>query len=126
MAASRLGGNILKFVYHSSSYNKNLGQLFFFRGFASTLFVKGISFSTTDEGLANSFSQFGKVVEAKVIMDKVRNRSKGYGYVTLAEEDEARKALTVMNGQLLDGRVIFVDKARPRSLPRTSSRAVDE
>ncbi|XP_022756658.1 small RNA-binding protein 11, chloroplastic-like [Durio zibethinus] len=111
------GGTFLKYVYHSSS---NPCQLFFFRGFASTLFVKGISFSTTDEGLAHSFSQFGKVVEAKVIMDKVRNRSKGFGYVTFAEEVEARKALTVMNGQLLDGRAIFVDEAR------TPSRRADE
>ncbi|XP_021278842.1 small RNA-binding protein 11, chloroplastic [Herrania umbratica] len=127
MAASNLGGSVLKYVYHSSSlYNKNPGQLFFFRGFASTLFVKGISFSTTEDVLANSFSQFGKVVEVKVMMDKVRNRSKGYGYVTFAEEDEARKALIVMNGQLLDGRVIFVDKVRPGSLPRTPSQAADE
>ncbi|XVE59607.1 hypothetical protein DITRI_Ditri05aG0059500 [Diplodiscus trichospermus] len=124
MAASRLGGSFLKYVYHSSNpYNKNPGQLFFFRGFASTLFVKGISFSTTEEGLANSFSEFGKVLEAKVVTDKVRNRSKGYGFVTFAEEAEATKALTVMNGKLLDGRVIFVDKVRPRSLPRTPSQA---
>lgn len=119
MAASRLGGSFLKYVYHSSSPQfKNPGQFFFFRAFSCTLFVKGISFSTTNEGLADSFSQFGKVVEAKVIMNKVKNRSKGYGYVTFAEEAEARKALTAMNGQVLDGRVIYVDE-ETRSHPRT-------
>ncbi|XVF46951.1 hypothetical protein PTKIN_Ptkin03bG0069500 [Pterospermum kingtungense] len=126
MAASRLGGSFLKYYLYSSSspYYKNPipGQLFFFRGFSCTLFVKGISFSTTNEGLADSFSQFGKVVEAKVIMNKVKNRSKGYGYVTFAEEAEARKALAVMNGQVLDGRVIYVDEEQPRSRPRTPRR----
>ncbi|XVF05128.1 hypothetical protein REPUB_Repub05bG0144900 [Reevesia pubescens] len=67
MAASRLGGSVLQYYgyFSSSPCNRNPvpGLLFFFRGFASTLFVKDISFSTTEEGLANSFSQFGKVVE---------------------------------------------------------------
>ncbi|KAK7855129.1 small rna-binding protein 11, partial [Quercus suber] len=53
-----------------------------------------ISFSTTEETLAEAFSKFGEVTEAKIIRDKVRNRSKGYGY-------------------FLDGRAIFVDPARP-------------
>ncbi|XVF05127.1 hypothetical protein REPUB_Repub05bG0144900 [Reevesia pubescens] len=130
MAASRLGGSVLQYYgyFSSSPCNRNPvpGLLFFFRGFASTLFVKDISFSTTEEGLANSFSQFGKVVEAKVARDKVRNRSKGYGYVTFAEEVEATKALAVMNGKLLDGRVISVDKQGPSSRSRTPSRAANE
>ncbi|KAF3968054.1 hypothetical protein CMV_008023 [Castanea mollissima] len=88
-------------------------QLFFFRGFSSKLFVKDISFSTTEETLAEAFSKFGEVTEAKIIRDKVRNRSKGYGYVSFAKEDEAKRALTDMNGKFLDGRAIFVDPARP-------------
>ncbi|KAL4611719.1 hypothetical protein ACB092_08G145600 [Castanea dentata] len=74
-------------------------QLFFFRGFSSKLFVKDISFSTTEETLAEAFSKFGEVTEAKIIRDKVRNRSKGYGYVSFAKEDEAKRALTDMNGK---------------------------
>ncbi|GMY15805.1 small RNA-binding protein 11, chloroplastic-like [Fagus crenata] len=100
---------------HISHPNPNISpaQLILFRGFASKLFVKGISFSTTEETFAEAFSKFGEVTEAKIIMDKARNRSKGFGYVSFAKEDEAQRALTDMNGKLLDGRVVFVDNARP-------------
>ncbi|XP_030957020.1 small RNA-binding protein 11, chloroplastic-like isoform X2 [Quercus lobata] len=83
---------------HISHPNPQL--LFFFRGFSSKLFVKDISFSTTEETLAEAFSKFGEVTEAKIIRDKVRNRSKGYGYVSFAKEDEAKRALTDMNGKM--------------------------
>ncbi|KAJ4724931.1 putative RNA-binding family protein [Melia azedarach] len=107
-----LGKSIFGCISHSNS-KILVAQLVFYRGIASKLFVKGMSFSTTEEILADAFSQFGQVTEAKVIMDKVRHRSKGYGYVTFSKEDEARKALMDMNGKLLDGRVVFVDNARP-------------
>ncbi|PON62946.1 Splicing factor-like protein [Trema orientale] len=85
----------------------------FSRGFSSKLFVKGISFSTTEETLAKEFSRFGEVVETNIVMGKTRNRSKGYGYVSFAKEDDAHQALIDMNGKVLDGRVVFVDKAWP-------------
>ncbi|KAK9185595.1 hypothetical protein WN943_025951 [Citrus x changshan-huyou] len=72
-----------------------------------------VSFSTTKGMLADAFSQFGHVTEATIIMDKGKNRSKGYGYVTFSTEEEAQKALADMNGKLLDGRVIFLDNVRP-------------
>ncbi|XP_006442387.2 small RNA-binding protein 11, chloroplastic, partial [Citrus clementina] len=99
-------------VSHSNSKNSAV-QLVFYRGFTSKLFVKGVSFSTTKEMLADAFSQFGQVTEATIIMDIGKNRSKGYGYVTSSTEEEAQKALVDMNGKLLDGRVIFVDNVRP-------------
>ncbi|KAF4371074.1 hypothetical protein G4B88_003003 [Cannabis sativa] len=82
----------------------------FSRRFSSKLFVKGISFSTTEETLAKVFSRFGEVIETNIIMDKTRNRSKGYGYVTFAEEDDAEKALIGTNGKVIDGRAVYVDK----------------
>ncbi|KAF4360948.1 hypothetical protein F8388_016757, partial [Cannabis sativa] len=82
----------------------------FSRGFSSKLFVKGISYSTTEETLAKVFSRFGEVIETNIIMDKTRNRSKGYGYVTFAEEDDAEKALIGTNGKVIDGRAVYVDK----------------
>ncbi|XP_018831241.1 small RNA-binding protein 11, chloroplastic-like [Juglans regia] len=97
----------------SQAGNISPARMNFFRGFASRLFVKGISFSTTEDTLVEAFSKFGQVIEAKVIMDKVRNRTKGFGYVTFANEDEAQKALMDMNGKVLDGRVLFVDNVRP-------------
>ncbi|XP_062172506.1 small RNA-binding protein 11, chloroplastic-like isoform X1 [Alnus glutinosa] len=113
MAALRgISQNLHRYISHPNP-NSSPAQLIFFRGIASKLFVKGISFSTTEETLAEAFSKFGEVIEANIIMDKVRNRSKGFGYVTFAKEDEAQKALMDMNGKLLDGRVVFVDNARP-------------
>ncbi|KAL5742142.1 hypothetical protein ACOSP7_028874 [Xanthoceras sorbifolium] len=82
------------------------------RSIASKLFVGGLSFYTTDEGLSEAFSQYGQVVEAKVVMDRVSDRSKGFGFVTFASEDEAEKAVAQMNGKNLNGRVIFVDYAK--------------
>ncbi|GMH09969.1 hypothetical protein Nepgr_011810 [Nepenthes gracilis] len=82
------------------------------RGIASKLFVGGLSFYTTEKTLSDAFSQFGQVVEAKIVCDRVSDRSKGFGFVTFASEDEAHKALTEMNGKALHGRVIFVDYAK--------------
>lgn len=90
-------------------------QLVCRRGAASKLFVGGISFYTTEETLSEAFSQFGQVVEATIVTDKVTDKSKGFGFVTFASEDEAQKAIAEMNGKALNGRVIFVDKAKIRS-----------
>lgn len=84
------------------------------RGIASKLFVGGLSFYTTEKGLSEAFSQYGQVIEATIITDRVSDKSKGFGFVTFASEDEAVKALTEMNGKALNGRVIFVDYAKPR------------
>lgn len=112
MAALKgISHNLYRYISHPNP-NSCPAKLIFFRGIASKLFVKGISFSTTEETLSEAFSQFGQVIEAKIITDKVRNKSKGYAYVTFANEDEAQKALMDMNGKLLDGRVLFVDSAR--------------
>ncbi|KAM0953580.1 putative RNA recognition motif domain, nucleotide-binding alpha-beta plait domain superfamily [Dioscorea sansibarensis] len=78
------------------------------------LFVSGLSRLTTDEKLQNAFSQFGRLVEAKVITDRVSGRSKGFGFVTYATIEEAEKAREGMNAKFLDGWVIFVDPAKPR------------
>ncbi|XP_008784055.2 small RNA-binding protein 11, chloroplastic-like [Phoenix dactylifera] len=89
-------------------------QLVSFRGIASKLFVGGISFYTTEEALSEAFSQYGQVIEAKIIMDRASERSKGFGFVTFASEDEAKTARTEMNGKVLNGRVIFVDNAKAK------------
>ncbi|PKA64308.1 Glycine-rich RNA-binding protein 4, mitochondrial [Apostasia shenzhenica] len=92
-------------------------QLTPFRGITSKLFVSGLSFYTTEGTLSEAFSKFGQVIEAKIIMNKVSDRSKGYGFVTFASDDEAQKALEEMNGKELNGRVIYVDIAKPK-MPR--------
>ncbi|KAL2554499.1 RNA-binding (RRM/RBD/RNP motif) family protein [Forsythia ovata] len=83
------------------------------------LFVSGLSRSTTDENLFNAFASFGRLLEAKVIVDRASGRSKGFGFVTYETVEDAEKAREGMNAKFLDGWVIFVDPARPREpLPR--------
>ncbi|KAL9238882.1 hypothetical protein vseg_013253 [Gypsophila vaccaria] len=84
------------------------------RGIASKLFVGGLSFQTTEKTLTDAFTQYGQVIEAKIIQDRVSEQSKGFGFVTYASTDEAEKALNEMDGKQLDGRVIFVDHAKPK------------
>ncbi|XP_057972148.1 small RNA-binding protein 11, chloroplastic isoform X2 [Malania oleifera] len=71
------------------------------RGFVSKLFVGGLSFYTSEKELSEAFSQYGQVVDAKIVMDRVSDRSKGFGFVTFASEDEAHKAISEMNGKTL-------------------------
>ncbi|CAN0916870.1 Small RNA-binding protein 11, chloroplastic [Linum grandiflorum] len=87
-----------------SSTNPNYAATcqFFSRHFSSRLFVR-------EEMLANTFSKFGNVVQAQVIMGKDKKKSKGFGYVTFESEEQAHKAQTSMNGKTLHGRVVFVD-----------------
>lgn len=81
---------------------------------ATKLFVGGISWDTTDDSLKDFFSQAGTVVSANVIKDRYTNRSKGFGFVEMSSEEEAKKAKEELNGKELDGRKINVDDARPQ------------
>lgn len=87
---------------------------------ATKLFVGGISWDTTDDSLKNFFAQFGKVVSATVITDKFSGKSKGFGFVEMETEDEAKKAIEGANGKTLDNRTITVNEARPRE-PRNNN-----
>ena len=81
---------------------------------AKKLFVGGLSWGTTDDGLHSAFSQFGEIVEAKVITDRETGRSRGFGFVTYANEDGATKAIAEMDGTELDGRSIKVNEAEDK------------
>ena len=81
---------------------------------ATKLFVGSLSYNTTDEGLEEFFKQAGNVVSAKVIMDRDTNRSKGFGFVEMGSEEEAKAAIDQLNGKDLDGRQIAVNEARPQ------------
>ncbi|KAM1056542.1 hypothetical protein ACFX13_030677 [Malus domestica] len=113
MAASlggRMSNSFLRNASHSNSYISP-AHFLFSRGFSSKLFVKGISFATTEKSLTEAFSPFGKVVHVHILRNATTNKSKGFGYVTFEGEEEAQNALTNMNGKMVDQRVIFVDKA---------------
>ena len=78
------------------------------------LYVGNRAYSVRDESLHQSFSQFGTVTSAKVMMDRDTGRSKGFGFVEMGSDAEAQAAINGMNGQALEGRAIVVNEARPR------------
>jgi RNA recognition motif-containing protein len=87
---------------------------------ATKLFIGSLAWATNDDSLKEFFSQAGEVVSANVIVDRETNRSKGFGFVEMANDDEAKAAIDQLNGKDLDGRPIVVSEARPREArPRT-------
>ncbi|MFH1193386.1 MAG: RNA-binding protein [bacterium] len=87
---------------------------------AKKLYVGSLSYSSTEDTLKEAFSQAGTVESAAVIIDKMSGRSKGFGFVEMATDEEAEKAIEMWNGKELDGRAIVVNEARPmEARPRT-------
>ena len=78
------------------------------------LFVGSLPWSVRDKALKEAFQQAGEVVSATVIIDRATDRSKGFGFVEMASEEEAQKAINMWNGQDFEGRDIVVNIARPR------------
>lgn len=78
------------------------------------LFVGGISFQSTEDSLRQAFEQAGQVVSAKIIMDKMTGRSRGFGFVEMASGEEAQAAMEMWDGKELDGREIAVKPAEDR------------
>jgi len=78
------------------------------------LYVGNLDYSSTSEDVKNAFAQFGAVESAEVIMDRNTGRSKGFAFVEMGNDDEARAAIAGLDGKNLDGRLIKVNEARPR------------
>lgn len=78
------------------------------------VFVGSLPFKTTNDELQALFSKVGNVTSASVLFDKMTGRSKGFGFVEFATEEEARAAVEKLNGADYEGRSLFVDLARPR------------
>lgn len=81
---------------------------------AKKLFVGGLNWKTTDDGLRDAFERFGEVTEAKVITDRETGRSRGFGFVTFVDNAAADSAISEMNGTQLEGRTIQVNEAQQR------------
>ncbi|KAF8085550.1 hypothetical protein N665_0664s0017 [Sinapis alba] len=79
------------------------------------LYVSGLSFRTTEDNLRTAFEQFGKLTLVNLVMDKVANRPRGFAFLKYETEEESIKAIQGMHGKFLDGRVIFVEEAKPKS-----------
>jgi RNA recognition motif-containing protein len=88
---------------------------------AKKLYVGGLSYNTTDATLKAAFEQAGTVDSAVIIIDKMTNRSKGFGFVEMSTDEEAQKAIEMFDGKELDGRTIKVNEAKPMEprAPRT-------
>ena len=85
---------------------------------ASKLYVGGLSYSTTSDGLREFFAQSGNVLSATVITDRFSGQSRGFGFVEMASAEEAQNAISQLNGRELDGRRITVVVSNPQG-PRT-------
>ena len=81
---------------------------------AKKLFIGGLAWATTDETLKNAFAQAGTVESASIITDRMSGRSKGFGFVEMATDEDAQKAIEMWNGKELDGRPVTVNEARPK------------
>lgn len=82
---------------------------------AAKLFVGSLPFSTTSDQLQAMFAAAGTVVSANVIMDKMTGRSRGFGFVEMSTDEEAKAAIDKLNGTEVEGRKIFVSEARPQA-----------
>lgn len=78
------------------------------------MYVSNLGFSVTDESLRNLFVPFGEVTSAKVIMDKITGRSRGFGFVEMPSDDNSKKAIQALHGKEIEGRSISVSEARKR------------
>lgn len=82
------------------------------------IYVGNLPYSMTEEDLRTAFGQYGSVRSASLIMDKMTNRSKGFGFVEMEDAGAAQQAISALNGKSMGGRNITVNEARPRDAAR--------
>ncbi len=78
------------------------------------IYVGNLSWNLKDQDLSNLFATHGEVTSAKIVTDKFTNRSKGFGFVEMANDDQAQAAIAALNGTEVDGRNIVVNESRPK------------
>ncbi len=79
------------------------------------IYVGNLSYNTTEESLRSAFGEYGTVDEVAIITDRETGRARGFGFVSMSNDSEAREAIEVMNGKELDGRTLVVNEARERT-----------
>ncbi|XP_047163884.1 glycine-rich RNA-binding protein 4, mitochondrial [Vigna umbellata] len=116
MAFSTTVGNVLRQGAARSTQAPVASMLNYIRCMSSSkLFIGGLSYGVDDQSLKDAFTNFGDVVEARVITDRDTGRSRGFGFVNFSSDESASKALSAMDGQDLNGRNIRVSYATDRS-----------
>ena len=78
------------------------------------IFVGNLPFTTTDDELHELFEQYGEITRASVIKDRVTDKSRGFGFVEMMDDEKARAAIEALNGSDMQGRSLTVNEARPR------------
>lgn len=78
------------------------------------IYVGNLSWNLKDQDLSNLFAAHGEVTSAKIVLDKFTNRSKGFGFVEMADDAAAQAAIAALNGTEVDGRNIVVNESRPK------------
>ncbi|MFA5173017.1 MAG: RNA-binding protein [Candidatus Paceibacterota bacterium] len=78
------------------------------------LFIGGLPWKVTDKDLSDAFSEAGTVESASVVIDKMTGRSRGFGFVEMATEEDAQKAIEMWNGREMGGRNLVVNEAKPK------------
>ncbi len=82
--------------------------------FLMNLFVARLNYDTTESGLRSAFEAHGEVSNVKIVIDRDTDRSKGFGFVEMPMDDQARAAIAALNNSSLDGRTIVVKESEPR------------
>ena len=78
------------------------------------IYVGNLPYKTTEDDLKNAFAPFGQVASVKIVVDRYTGRSKGFGFVDMPSDDEAKAAIAGLNGKEMDGRPLKVNESRPR------------
>ena len=81
---------------------------------ATKLYVGNLSYGTRDRYLEELFAEAGSVTSAQVITDRETGQSRGFGFVEMSTEEEARQAIASMNGRTVEGRALMVNESKPR------------
>ena len=77
------------------------------------IYIGNISYDVSEDDLKHAFEEYGQVASVKIITDRYSGRSKGFGFVEMSTDEEAKKAIEMFDGKDLDGRAIVVNEARP-------------
>jgi RNA recognition motif-containing protein len=91
-----------------------LALFLFFKFLKMNIYVGNLSWNLKDQDLSNLFAAHGEVSSAKIVNDKFTNRSKGFGFVEMPNDDQAQAAIAALNGSEVDGRNIVVNESRPK------------
>ncbi len=105
----RIIQSCLSFNYPSQS------TIIYFNKFKMNIFIAGLSYGVNDADLNELFAEYGEISSAKVIMDRETGRSKGFGFVEMADDAQGQRAIDDLNGAEYDQKILVVSVARPRT-----------